>query len=245
MMMKEDRVAVVTGGAKGIGRCICKEFIKAGCKVCVIDVEDASDIYKEEEGNLFFKGDIASKTVLEEFHKKVVTKYAKIDYLINNACISKGGVLNCSYEDFLYVQQIGVVAPFMLTKLFLPHFSLGGAVVNIASTRAMQSQKNTESYTSAKGGIVALTHALAVSASPNIRVNCISPGWINTTNAKLTKEDKAQHPSGRVGTPKDIAHAVMFLCSEQATFINGENIVIDGGMSKLMVYSGDEGWRLG
>ncbi len=162
----------------------------------------------------------------------------------------QGGVLDgCEYEDFLYVQRVGVAAPFMLAKLFKDHFVGLGSIVNISSTRAFQSQPNTESYTAAKGGITALTHALAVSLSGIARVNSIAPGWIETGTHQeaafvpSNESDYLQHPSQRVGNSDDIARAVVFLCDERNSFINGENITIDGGMNKLMVYHNDCGWE--
>lgn len=179
---------------------------------------------------------------------RVIEKYGRIDFLINNACISKGGILSdCSFGDFNYVLRLGVTAPYMLAKLFLRHFSSGASIVNISSTRAFMSQPDTESYTSAKGGITALTHALSISLAGRVRVNSISPGWIDTTRADkasdFSEEDKLQHPAGRIGTPQDIADMVLFLCSDKAGFITGENIIIDGGMSKQMIYHNDCGWR--
>ncbi len=237
-IMFKDKIAVITGGARGIGRCIVEEFISAGAKVAVIDRLSC-------EANLFFSGDIAEEAALEDFSKQVIDRFGRIDFLINNACLSRRGILSgCSYEDFLYVQKVGVVAPYLLTKLFSPHFNEGGAVVNISSTRAFQSQPDTESYTAAKGGITALTHGLAVSLGGKVRVNCISPGWVDTTDSEFVGADNGQHPAGRVGKPVDIAKMVLFLCSENAGFITGENITIDGGMSKLMVYHNDNGWKL-
>ena len=170
--------------------------------------------------------------------------------MINNACFSRKGILSgCTYEDFNEVLAVGVVAPYMLSLLFRDHFNKGGAIVNISSTRAFMSQKDTESYTAAKGGITALTHALSVSLSGIVRVNSVSPGWIDTGGyhddtyiPSHSEADRLQHPSGRVGVPYDIARTVLFLCHEDAGFINGENITVDGGMTKLMIYDGDEGW---
>lgn len=199
-----------------------------------------------------FVGDVAEKQALEEFAALVLREHPEgIHCLINNACLMQGGILSdCDYEDFLYVQRVGVVAPYMLARLFKDHFQGMGAIVNISSTRAFQSQPDTESYTAAKGGITALTHALAVSLSGVARVNSVAPGWIDTgayhddTNyeAVYSAGDTAQHPSGRVGEPADIARVVDFLCDERNSFINGENITVDGGMSRLMVYHNDCGW---
>lgn len=253
-----NKVAVITGGALGIGRCLTQEFAKAGAKVAFVDInrsagEENHNIIREMGGDaFFFCGDISEEKVLKEFAQKVIERFGKIDFLINNACVSKKGILEpCSYEDFNYVLKVGVTAPYYLTLLFLPHFSDCASVVNIASTRAFMSQPNTESYTAAKGGIVALTHAMAVSLSGRVRVNSIAPGWIDTGKyyredyvPNYTKADRVQHPSGRVGNPMDIARAVFYLCDPENSFVNGENITVDGGMTKLMIYTGDEGWTL-
>ena len=146
--------------------------------------------------------------------------------------------------EFQYALSVGVTAPFYLSKLFAPHFAPGGVIINISSSRDRMSQPQTESYTAAKGGIAALTHALAVSLAGRVRVNSISPGWIDTAYRVYEGPDAAQQPAGRVGNPMDIAHMVLFLCSDKAGFITGENICIDGGMTRQMIYHGDWGWRL-
>ncbi len=230
----KDKVAVVTGGAQGIGRCIAEEFLKAGAHVCVID---------KQPGN-HFVGDIADKLVLERFAREVIQKYGRVDYLINNALPLMKGIDECSYEEFQYAMSVGVTAPFYLSKLFSPFFAEGAAIVNISSSRDRMSQPQTESYTAAKGGIAALTHALAVSLAGRVRVNSISPGWIDTAYTVYEGPDATQQPVGRVGNPMDIANMVLFLCSEKATFITGENICIDGGMTHQMIYHGDHGWTL-
>ena len=232
--MFENKVAVVTGGAKGIGKVIAREFRKAGAEVCVIDLLP----------NDYFVGDLADRAVLEEFARKVIADHDHVDYLINNALPLMKGIGECSYEEFNYALRVGVTAPFYLTKLFTPHFAPGAAVVNISSSRDRMSQPQTESYTAAKGGISALTHALAVSLAGRVRVNSISPGWIETGDAVWTGPDAAQQPAGRVGTPLDIASMVLFLCSDKAGFITGENICIDGGMTRQMIYHNDFGWTL-
>jgi len=246
--------AVVTGGANGIGRCIGEAFLGAGAAVTVIDTDqDTGVAFRHRFERLrFFHGDIAEKAVLETFSASLDRP---VDCLIHNACLSRGGLLSgCSWADFEYVQRVGVTAPFYLTNLLLRRELLApsASIVNIASTRAFQSQPDTESYSAAKGGIAALTHAMAVSLAGRARVNCISPGWIETADWHEGTEppchsesDNLQHPSGRVGRPEDIAAMVLFLCdNERAGFITGENINIDGGMSKLMVYHGDCGWKL-
>jgi NAD(P)-dependent dehydrogenase (short-subunit alcohol dehydrogenase family) len=230
----KDKVAVITGGAQGIGRCIAEEFRKAGAAVCVID---------KQQGD-YFVGDLADKETLEQFAKEVIEKHGHVDYLINNALPLMKGITECSYEEFQYAMSVGVTAPFYLAKLFAPHFSEGAAIVNISSSRDRMSQPQTESYTAAKGGIAALTHALAVSLSGKVRVNSISPGWIDTAYTVYEGPDAVQQPSGRVGNPMDIASMVLFLCSDKAGFITGENICIDGGMTRQMIYHGDYGWKL-
>lgn len=229
-----DKVVAVTGGAQGIGKCIAKEFAKAGANVCVIDIQEGDH----------FVGDISDKSVLEAFAADVIKRYGKIDILINNALPIMKGIDECSYEEFQYALSVGVTAPFYLAKLFSKHFAEGGCIVNISSSRDRMSQPQTESYTAAKGGIAALTHALAVSMAGRVRVNSISPGWIDTSYQVYEGPDAVQQPCGRVGNPLDIANMVLFLCSEKAGFITGENICIDGGMTRLMIYHGDNGWTL-
>ena len=253
----ENKVCVITGGANGIGLCIANEFAKCKAKVVIIDLdakagEKAIANIKENGGDgFFFCGDIAEQAVLESFASEVIKTYGRVDYLINNACISRKGIISgCEYDDFNYVLKVGVTAPYMLSKLFLNYFSTGGAIVNISSTRATMSQADTESYTAAKGGISALTHALAISLAGKVRVNSVSPGWIDARanydenyEEKHSSADKKQHPVHRVGKPYDIARVVLFLCDEDNGFINGENITVDGGMTKQMIYSGDNGWK--
>ena len=230
----KDKVVVITGGAQGIGRCIADEFQKAGASVCIID---------KLSGN-HFVGDLADKETLEQFAKDVIEKHGHVDYLINNALPLMKGIDECSYEEFQYALSVGVTAPFYLTKLFSPHLAKGAAIVNISSSRDRMSQPQTESYTAAKGGIAALTHALAISLAGKVRVNSISPGWIDTAYTVYEGPDAVQQPAGRVGNPLDIANMVLYLCSDKAGFITGENICIDGGMTRQMIYHGDNGWVL-
>ena len=232
--MFDNRIAVVTGGASGIGKVIAEQFQAAGARVCIIDVLP----------NDYFVGDLADQAVLEAFARKVIDQYGRVDYLIHNAKPLTRGIQDCSYDEFNYALQVGITAPFYLTKLFAPYFSPDGAVVNISSSRDRMSQPQTESYTAAKGGIHALTHALAVSLAGKVRVNSISPGWIGTEGAHYTGPDAIQQPAGRVGNPMDIANMVLYLCSDKAGFITGENICIDGGMTRQMIYHNDFGWTL-
>ena len=232
--MFQGKVAVITGGGSGIGKCIAEEFKKAGAIVCVID---------KAEGN-HYVGDISRKEVLDDFAKEVIAKYGRVDILVNNALPIMRGIEDCSYEEFQYAMAVGVTAPFYLSKLFAPHMPEGSSILNISSSRDRMSQPQTESYTAAKGGIAALTHAMAVSLAGKVRVNSISPGWIDTAYTVYEGPDAYQQPAGRVGNPLDIANMVLFLASDKAGFITGENICIDGGQTKLMIYHGDHGWTL-
>lgn len=230
----KDKVVVVTGGAQGIGKCICEEFEKAGAKVCIIDLQD----------NAYFKGDLSDKKTLELFAEKVIADYGQIDCLVNNAAPLFKGISECTYEEFCYALNVGVTAAFYLSKLFLPYFTQGASIINISSSRDRMSQPQSESYTAAKGGIHALTHSLAVSLSGKVRVNSVSPGWIDTSYKVYEGPDAYQQPAGRVGNPLDIANMVLYLCSDKAGFITGENVCIDGGMTRQMIYHDDYGWKL-
>ena len=228
----KNKVVVITGAALGIGKCIKEEFEKLGAKTAIIDILE----------NDYFVGDIGNKEILEKFSEKVIKDFGHVDFLINNAKPKTVGLTNGTYEDFEYSLSVGITAPFYLTKLFDKYFSKEACIINISSSRDRMSQKETESYTASKGGIAALTHALAVTLSNRVRVNSISPGWIDTTNTVYSGPDATQHPAGRVGNPLDIANIVVYLCSDKASFITGENICVDGGMTKQMVYHDDHGW---
>ena len=228
-----QKVAVITGGAQGIGKAIADAFSREGAVVHVIDKQPGD----------WFVGDVSEKETLERFADSVIEASGHIDYLINNAMPQMKGINECSWEDFSYALAVGVTAPFYLTKLFIPCFASGASVINIASSRDRMSQAQTESYTAAKGGISALTHAMAVSLAGKARVNSISPGWIDTMDSDITGPNALQQPVGRVGKPEDIAEMVLYLCSDKAGFITGENICIDGGMTRLMIYHGEHGWE--
>ena len=229
----KDKVVVITGGSQGIGKKTAEMFKELGAHVCLIDLLE----------NDYFQGDISDKDTLIQFAHKVITDYGHVDYIINNAKPLFKGIDECSYEEFEYALRVGVTAPFMLVKLLKPYFNEGASIVNISSSRDAMSQAHSESYTAAKGGIHALTHALAISLAGIARVNSISPGWIETTDKKYDGPDALQHPVKRVGRCEDIAEMILFLCSEKAGFITGENIKIDGGMSKLMIYHDEDGWK--
>lgn len=232
--MFQDKVVVITGGAQGIGACIAQQFRDHGARVHIIDKTPGD----------YYVGDISRQDVLEDFAAQVLAKEDHVDILVNNALPIMRGIDSCTYEEFSYAMAVGVTAPFYLSKLFAPHFAPGGSIINISSSRDRMSQPQTESYTAAKGGIAALTHALAVSLGPKVRVNSVSPGWIDTAYTVYEGPDADQQPVGRVGNPMDIANTVMFLCSQKAGFITGENICVDGGQTRLMIYHGDNGWKL-
>ena len=229
----DGKVAVITGGAHGIGRAVADAFRREGASVYIIDKQPGE----------WFVGDVSDKASLERFAESVVEKKSHVDYLINNALPLMKGIDECTWEEFSCALAVGVTAPIYLTKLLMPYFAPGASVINISSSRDRMSQPQTESYTAAKGGISALTHAMAMSLAGKARVNSISPGWINTAESEITGADLLQQPAGRAGRPNDIAEMVLFLCSEKAGFITGENNCIDGGMTRLMVYHGEHGWE--
>ncbi len=228
----KDKIAVVTGGCHGIGLACVRAFEREGARVAVIDTNPAAE----------FVGDVGEREDLETFAAHIREKYGRVDCLVNNAPPLMRGIESCSYEAFERALRVGVTAPFYLTKLLMPLFGEGAAVVNISSSRDRQSMPGTESYTAAKGGISALTHAMAASLGPRVRVNSVSPGWIDTEYRVYEGPDAVQQPVGRVGNPDDIAEAVLFLCSPRAGFITGENLTVDGGMTRLMIYHDEHGW---
>jgi NAD(P)-dependent dehydrogenase (short-subunit alcohol dehydrogenase family) len=250
----QDKVCVVTGGANGIGRALVYGLLREGAYVAFADTdkEAGGRIAAENPARtLFLHGDIAQQPALDAFARAVLGRFARVDCLVNNACVTRRGLLSgCTFEQFDYVMRLGVAAPYELTRLFMHSFGPDAAIVNIASSRAFMSQADTESYSAAKGGILALTHAMAVSLCGRARVNAVCPGWIETAayqgdgtgTAVHSEADKLQHPTGRVGEPKDIVDSVLFLLSPRAGFITGASLTVDGGMTKNMIYHGDGGW---
>ena len=252
-----NHVAIVTGGGQGIGLCIAQSFLQAGMNVVVAE-HNASLQSKAEafldagEKLLFTQKDVSSETSVQAMVEQTVKRFGRIDFLINNAATASNLPMYAMPIDALTFKQwqtvlgVNLSGPFLCAKYCKPYIEKNkGAVVNIASTRASMSESNTLiAYSASKGGLVSLTHALANSLGPTIRVNCISPGWVVTdayqhgrTKTELSQADHTQHPAGRVGRPEDIAEMVLYLCSEKAGFITGQNFVIDGGMTKKMIYA--------
>lgn len=249
-----DKVCVVTGGANGIGRALVRGLLHEGAYVAFLDADKSAGERIAAENparTLFVHGDAADQAALSAFARAVLARFSHVDCIVNNACVTRRGLLSgCTFEQFDYVLRLGVAAPYELTRLFMDALGPGAAIVNIASSRAFMSQADTESYSAAKGGILALTHAMAVSLCGRARVNAVCPGWIETAafqgdgsgRAVHSDEDRLQHPAGRVGEPKDIVDAVLFLLSPRAGFITGASLTVDGGMTKNMIYHGDGGW---
>jgi len=243
-----NSVALVTGGAEGIGLCISQAFARAGMNVVIADNNSSAGRKAQRSigsNSVFVQTDVSNEAAVKKMIAQTVRHFGRIDYLINNAAIGKTvSIEKLSFADWTKILHTNLSAAFLCAKYAAKYQrKTHGAIVNIASTRALMSEANTEAYSASKGGIVALTHALAVSLGPDIRVNCISPGWIDTrdyTNKPkfppLTEADHKQHPAGRVGRPEDIAQMVLYLCSKEAGFITGQNFIIDGGMTKKMIY---------
>ena len=237
------KVVVITGGSGGIGRHMVEAFVREGAKV--INIDKVPFLESQNTNEDYRACDLTKVDEIVSAIAYIRDTYSQVDVLINNACYSAHGIISeCTPAQFNDVLMVGVTAPYILTSGLLTHFSKGASIVNIASTRGFMSQSDTESYSAAKGGILALTHALSISLAGRVRVNAISPGWIHTSSdwSEVSDIDHAQHPAKRVGTPEDIVRTVMFLCDSDNSFITGENITVDGGMSKLMIYHNDHGW---
>ncbi|NLO71911.1 MAG: SDR family oxidoreductase [Porphyromonadaceae bacterium] len=237
----------ITGGAKGIGRAIVKAFSTGNNQVAFSDIDEVAGKELSDKTNaLFFQTDAGNKEELEFTVKKLLADWGDIDVIINNVGVSIfNPITEFSVEKFEKVININLRSVFITSRLLAIHRKQQntknpyGRIINLCSTRYLMSESGTEAYSASKGGVYSLTHSLAVSLSPyNITVNSISPGWIENYNyEKLAEDDHAQHPSNRVGKPEDIARMCLFLCDEKNDFINGENIVIDGGMTKKMIYN--------
>lgn len=243
----KNKVGLVTGAANGIGKAIAIEYLVLGATVILADIDEKAGLALENElvekglKAYFYKINIKNIKEIRTMFENIILKYKNIDILINNAGISKfKRMCDVTEEDWDDVLSINLKAMFFTSQEFSKcnKGTSYGRIVNISSSRFLMSEKNTEAYSSSKGGIVSLTHALSITLSDeNITVNCISPGWIQNTNYDdLTEEDHKQHPSQRVGKPEDIARTCVFLTDEKNDFINGQNIIVDGGMTKKMIY---------
>lgn len=251
-MRFSDTVVLVTGGARGIGRAITKRLVDEGARVCILDPDrhagtDAAREYGDHV--LYVRGSVASERDVRRAVSGCVRWGKRLDGVVNNAGIARpnlGPIEDVTLATWRKYIDTNLTGTFLVTKAAIPHLRrTSGAIVNISSTRALQSEPETEAYSTTKGGVLALTHALAISLGPKIRVNAISPGWIATDELaprdkrrppKLSRADHAQHPVGRVGRPDDIAGLCAWLLSSEAGFVTGENIVVDGGMTRKMIY---------
>ncbi|OGJ86465.1 MAG: oxidoreductase [Candidatus Raymondbacteria bacterium RifOxyA12_full_50_37] len=252
MATHNNQTAIITGGAQGIGKAIAQRFARNRINVVIADVD--AEAGKETEKAVkalgevrFIQTDVADPVSVKNCVEKTIKKYGAIDILVNNAATSVNkSILQITEEEWNRVIAVNLTGAFLFIKYAAPFLKkTKGAIVNIASTRAVMSERDTEAYSASKGGLVSLTHACAASLGPEIRVNCVSPGWIDVTQwkkisrretVKLKDADHLQHPAGRVGIPNDVASAVAFLVSSENSFITGTNLVIDGGMTKKMVY---------
>lgn len=238
--------AIVTGCANGIGKAILLALIQQGYYVHGID-KSSKDLAALEaavlEPHQFLIADLAKQDQVDFCIEQIKQEQGKLDLIINNACFSNQGILSgCDWDAFNEVLYTGITAPYYLVMKLQEELAYGASIINISSTRAQQSQKDTESYSAAKGGIEALTRALAMSLQGKCRVNCIAPGWIDTFDYEVKEADLLQHPSGRIGTVQDIVRAVNYLKDPDNVFVNAQVITVDGGMSRRMIYHNDEGW---
>lgn len=253
MSGQQNRVAIITGGGQGIGKAVAQRLLDAGTTVVIaeIDEEAAREVeseYADLGTVLYIPADVTDEQSVRELMEKTVSAFGRIDILMNNAGIAANRpIIELSLDDWNRVITTNLTGTFLCSKHAAPYLARqGGSIINMASTRALMSEPDTEAYSASKGGIVALTHALAISLGPNVRVNCISPGWIEVSPWKkkkfrkmpgITEADSQQHPVGRVGTPEDIASLVCYLVSPEAGFITGSNFVVDGGMTRKMIYT--------
>ncbi|HYA06896.1 MAG TPA: SDR family oxidoreductase [Xanthobacteraceae bacterium] len=235
-------VALITGGANGIGRAIARHLLATGWNVGIIDLPGSGlrRAFPRRRDILAVEGDVRDQAAVAAAVDALTQKFGRLDAVVSNAGIMiRKPIRRLTPAEWHRVIDTNLTATFLLARAAAkPLRAARGAIVTIASTRALMSEPNTEAYAASKGGLVALTHALAVSLGPAVRVNCVSPGWIETKDyAGLRRTDHAQHPVGRVGKPQDIAELVGFLLdAERSGFVTGANFVVDGGMTRKMIY---------
>ena len=251
--MSQGQVAIVTGGGQGIGKATAKRLLEKGLKVVIAEVDDEAGRETAAEyqalGDIrYVRCDVADEAQVRHLIDETVGQHRRLDVLVNNAGIGRFKRLEeTTLADWNAAIGVNLTGAFLCAKYAAPHLRpTRGAIVNIASTRALMSEPGTTAYSASKGGIVALTHSLAVSLGPEVRVNCISPGWIEVgdwkkrsarTAPKHSERDRSQHPAGRVGVPEDVAALVEYLISAAAGFVTGANFVVDGGMTRKMIYA--------
>ncbi len=250
-----NKTIIITGAGQGIGRAISRKFAQEGANVIIADIDQEAGLQNEQyirnQGleAIFIKTDVSDPTSVEAMVNQTNNKYGRIDVLVNNAVLTGfGNIFETSVKEWDKAIAVNLSGVYYCAKFCAPVMKAqnSGSIINMASTRAFMSEPDTEPYSASKGGIIALTHSLAISLGRyGIRVNSISPGWIDVSSWKkssvacqdnLSLEDHAQHPAGRVGVPDDIAEVCIFLASDKAGFITGENITVDGGMTKKMIY---------
>jgi NAD(P)-dependent dehydrogenase (short-subunit alcohol dehydrogenase family) len=243
MSKSVERVAIVTGAARGIGEATARRLLAEAWRLVAIDLPDSGldrIFMREAETALLIEGDVADERIAERAVTAALERFGRLDGVVSNAGIARNKPLaELTFDEWRRVIDVNLTAAFLLARAAeRPLRAAKGAIVLIASTRALMSEPHTEAYSASKGGLVALAHALAISLGPDVRVNCVSPGWIMTGDyAALRREDHAQHPAGRVGRPEDIAEMVSFLIDDgRSGFITGANLVVDGGMTRKMIY---------
>lgn len=241
------KVALVTGAGRGIGYGIALKLLSEGYAVVLADIDGASAA--EAAGRLAapervlpMQADVSDEESVAAMVQGSVARFGRLDLMVNNAALAgahAAPVHELPLEEWSRVIATNLTGVFLCAKHAVPHLKKSrGSIVNISSTRALQSEADTEAYSASKGGVLALTHALAMSLGPEVRVNCVSPGWIhNVAESELRPEDHAQHPVGRVGHAEDVAEMVAYLASSRAGFITGQNFVVDGGMTRKMIYA--------